>query len=186
MKELIRQLGLIGLITIVFSTQIIFIYGTIPSYPDLVWVGPLHLKAPASIQILTWELMSDTEILVTIPEENSTSTQSNPYEMFSDPTNITVVIFEALLEYHVKITAQWIEEIGHPIKIIISGGGEVYQTTIAHIKKEKITMQLFILTIEDRSSTIDNVLYPFISGLSIGASIVGIIVLIFRKRYRPK
>ncbi len=148
-------------------------------------MGPLRLKAPVSIQILTWELMSDREVVITIPETNS-STQSIPYEVLSNPTNITIVMFEAPLEYHVKITAQWIDEIGHPIKIIISGGEEVYQTTIAHIRKDKITMQLFILTIEDQSSTIDNVLYSFILGLLMGASIVGIIVLIFRKRYRSK
>jgi len=164
----------------------LFIYGTIPSFPDLVWVGPLRLKAPVSIQILTWELMSDSEVLVTIPEANSTSTQSIPYEILSDPTNITVVMSKPPLEYHVKITAQWIEEIGHPIKIIISGGGEVYQTIIAHIRKDKITMQFFIIAIEDQSSTIDNVFYLFIIGLSIGAAIVGISVLIFRKRYRSK
>jgi hypothetical protein len=148
-------------------------------------VGPLRLKAPVSIQILTWELMSDREVVITIPETNS-STQSIPYEILSNPTNITIVMFEAPLEYNVKITAQWIEEIGHPIKIIISGGGEVYQTTIAHIRKDKITIQLFILTIEDQSSTIDNALYSFILGLLMGASIVGIIVLIFRNRYRSK
>lgn len=182
---MIRQLGLIGLITILCSSQILFVYCTVPSYPDLVWVGPLRLKAPVSIQILTWELMSDREVVITIPETNS-STQSIPYEVLSNPTNITIVMFEAPLEYHVKITAQWIDEIGHPIKIIISGGEEVYQTTIAHIRKDKITMQLFILTIEDQSSTIDNVLYSFILGLLMGASIVGIIVLIFRKRYRSK
>jgi hypothetical protein len=136
--------------------------------------------------MLTWELMSDREVLVTIPEVNTTSTQSIPYEIFSNPTNITIVMFEAPLEYHVEIIAQWIEEIGHPIKIIISSGGEVYQTTIAHIRKDKITIQLFILTIEDRSSTIDNALYSFTLRLSMGASIVGIIVLIFRKRYRSK
>lgn len=183
---MIRQLALISLITILCSSQILFIYGTIPSFPDLVWVGPLRLKAPVSIQILTWELMSDSEVLVTIPEANSTSTQSIPYEILSDPTNITVVMSEPPLEYHVKITAQWIEEIGHPIKIIISGGGEVYQTIIAHIRKDKITMQFFIIAIEDQSSTIDNVFYLFIIGLSIGAAIVGISVLIFRKRYRSK
>lgn len=148
-------------------------------------MGPLRLKAPVSIQILTWELMSDREVVITIPETNS-STQSIPYEVLSNPTNITIVMFEAPLEYHVKITAQWIDEIGHPIKIIISGGEEVYQTAIAHIRKDKITIQLFILTIEDQSSTIDNVLYSFILGLLMGASIVGIIVLIFRKRYRSK
>jgi hypothetical protein len=157
----------------------LFIYGTIPSFPDLVWVGPLRLKAPVSIQILTWELMSDSEVLVTIPEANSTSTQSIPYEILSDPTNITVVMSE-------PPPVQWIEEIGHPIKIIISGGGEVYQTIIAHIRKDKITMQFFIIAIEDQSSTIDNVFYLFIIGLSIGAAIVGISVLIFRKRYRSK
>lgn len=183
---MIRQLTLIGLITILCSSQILFVYGTIPSFPDLVWVGPLRLKAPISIQILTWELMSDREVLVTIPEANSTSTQSIPYEILSDPTNITVLMSEAPLEYHVKITAQWIEKIGHPIKIVISGGGEVYQTTIAHIRKDKITIQFFIIAIEDRSSTIDNALYSFIIGLSIGAAIVGISVLIFRKRYRSK
>lgn len=183
---MIRQLALISLITILCSSQILFIYGTIPSFPDLVWVGPLRLKAPVSIQILTWELMSASEVLVTIPEANSTSTQSIPYEILSDPTNITVVMSEPPLEYHVKITAQWIEEIGHPIKIIISGGGEVYQTIIAHIRKDKITMQFFIIAIEDQSSTIDNVFYLFIIGLSIGAAIVGISVLIFRKRYRSK
>lgn len=183
---MIRQLALISLITILCSSQILFIYGTIPSFPDLVWVGPLRLKAPVSIQILTWELMSDSEVLVTIPEANSTSTQSIPYEILSDPTNITVVMSEPPLEYHVKITAQWIEEIGHPIKIIISGGGEVYQTIIAHIRKDKITMQFFIIAIEDQSSTIDNVFYLFTIGLSIGAAIVGISVLIFRKRYRSK
>lgn len=183
---MIRQLALISLITILCSSQILFIYGTIPSFPDLVWVGPLRLKAPVSIQILTWELMSDSEVLVTIPEANSTSTQSIPYEILSDPTNITVVMSEPPLEYHVKITAQWIEEIGHPIKIIISGGGEVYQTIIAHIRKDKITMQFYIIAIEDQSSTIDNVFYLFIIGLSIGAAIVGISVLIFRKRYRSK
>jgi hypothetical protein len=183
---LIRQLGLIGLISILCSSQILFVYGTVPSFPDLVWPGPLNLKTPVSIQMLTWELMSDREVLVTIPEVNTTSTQSIPYEIFSNPTNITIVMFEAPLEYHVEIIAQWIEEIGHPIKIIISSGGEVYQTTIAHIRKDKITIQLFILTIEDRSSTIDNALYSFTLGLSMGASIVGIIVLIFRKRYRSK
>ncbi|MGB6679901.1 MAG: hypothetical protein WBF08_01080 [Candidatus Bathyarchaeia archaeon] len=183
---MIRQLTLIGLITILCSSQILFVYGTIPSFPDLVWVGPLRLKAPISIQILTWELMSDREVLVTIPEANSTSTQSIPYEILNEPTNITVVMSQAPLEYHVKITAQWIEKIGHPIKIVISGGGEVYQTTIAHIRKDKITIQFFIIAIEDRSSTIDNALYSFIIGLSIGAAIVGISVLIFRKRYRSK
>ncbi|OGD53555.1 hypothetical protein A3K80_07265 [Candidatus Bathyarchaeota archaeon RBG_13_38_9] len=183
---MIRQLGLMGLITILCSSQLLFIYGTVPSFPDLVWVGPLHLKAPVSIQMLTWELMSDKEVLVTITNVNSTSTQSIPYEIFSNPTNITIAMYEAPLEYHVKITAQWIDDIGHPIKIIISGGGEVYQTTIAHIRKDKISIQLFIMTIEDRSSTIDNELYSFILGLSMGASIVGIIVLIIRKRYRSK
>ena len=183
---MIRQLALMSLITILCSSQILFIYGTIPSFPDLVWVGPLRLKAPVSIQILTWELMSDSEVLVTIPEANSTSTQSIPYEILSDPTNITVVMSEPPLEYHVKITVQWIEEIGHPITIIISGGGEVYQTISAHIRKDKITMQFFIIAIEDQSSTIDNVFYLFIIGLSIGAAIVGISVLIFRKRYRSK
>lgn len=183
---MIRELGLIALITILWSTQILFVYGTDPRYPDLVWFGPLRLKAPASIQILTWELMSDKEVLVTIPETNSTFTQSNPYEIFSDPTNITVVMSDAPLEYQITITAQWIQEIGHPIKIVISGGGEVFQTTIAHIRKDKVTILFFIITIEDRSSTIDNVLYSFITGLSIGATIVGISVLIFRKRYRSK
>ncbi|WP_455280267.1 hypothetical protein [[Eubacterium] cellulosolvens] len=183
---MIRVLGLICLITILCSTQIISIYGTITSYPDLVWVDPLHLKAPASIQILTWELMSDTEILVTIPEENSTSTQSNPYEIHNNPTNITVVMFEAPLEYHVTLTAKRNQEIGHPIKIVISGGGEVNQTTIAHIIKDKIKIQFFIITVEDRPSTLHNIIYSFIIGLSIGAAIVAINLLIFRKRYRTK
>lgn len=71
-------------------------------------------------------------------------------------------------------------------KIAIFGGGEIFQTTVAHIRKDKITILFFIITIEDRSSTIDNVLHSFITGLSIGATIVGISVLIFRKRYRSK
>lgn len=186
LRELIRRFRLIFLITILCSTQIIFVHATVTSYPDLVWVGPLHLKAPAIIQILTWELMTDSEILVTIPEKNSTSTQSNPYEVFREPTNITVVLFETSLEYHITITTQWIEEIGHPIKIVILSGGEINQTTIAHIRKDKITIQLFIITIEEKSSTIDNLFYPFIIGVSIGATIVIINVIFFKKRYRLK
>jgi hypothetical protein len=182
---LIRQLGLIGLITILCSSQIFFVHCTVPNFPDLVWAGPLRLKAPVSIQMLTWELMNDSEVVITIPETNS-STKSIPYEVLKNHTNITIVMFEAPIEYHVKITAQWIKEIGHPIKIIISAGGEVDQTTIAHIRKDKITIQLFILTIEDRSSTIDDGLYLFILELSMGASIVGIIVLTLQKRHRSK
>jgi hypothetical protein len=163
-----------------------FVYGTVTSYPDLVWVGPLHLKTPAIIQILTYELMTDSEILVIIPEKNSTSTRSNSYEVFREPTNITVALFETSLEYHITITAQWIEEIGHPIKIVILSGGEINQTTMAHIRKDKIAIQLFIITIEEKSSAIDNLFYPFIIGLAIGVIIVVINVMFFRKRYRLK
>ena len=130
--------------------------------------------------------MTDSEILVIIPGKNSTSTKSNLYKVFREPTNITVALFENSVEYHITITTQWIEEIGHPIKIVILSGGKINQTTIAHIRKDKITIQLFIITIEEKSSTIDNLFYPFIIGLATGAIIVIINVMFFRKRYRLK
>ena len=186
MSELINQFKLVFLIMILCSTQIIFVQGTDPRYPDLVWIGPLKLKAPAIIQILTWELMNDSTVLVTIPEKNSSSIQPDPYLVFRHPTNITIVMSEASVEYHITIITQWIKEIDHPIKIIMSGGGKIYQTTIAHIRKDRITIQLFIITIEDRSSMTDNFLYSFVIGLSIGAAIGIINLLFFRKRYRSK
>ena len=87
--------------------------------------------------------MNDSIVLVTIPEKNSSLIQPDPYLVFRHPTNITIIMSEASVEYHITIIAQWIKEIGHPIKIIMSSGGEIYQTTIAHIRKDRITIQLY-------------------------------------------